>query len=227
VEETMNLDRIVSTDGQASPIAGLHVTPTAPLPFISGFVVKSFVLERKQGNVIVYNSPGVTAAAREILHFGRPSRLLVNHWHEALYPAPELDTPIFVHEHDRAQTERSLPVAGTFTGRGMIDDDIEVIPTPGHTAGSTMFLWHSGEHRFLFPGDTIWIQDGQWKVAVLGESDRAAYLDSLALIRDVDFDVLVPWASEQNVPQLDIVSRSQVQEQIGQIIARVQNGADQ
>ena len=223
----MSLDRIVSTDGLESPIAGLHVTPTAPLPFLSGFVVKSFVLERKQGNVIVYNSPGVTAAARDILDLGRPSRLLVNHWHEALYPAPRLDIPIFVHEHDRAQTERSLPVAGTFTGRGMIDDDIEVIPTPGHTAGSAMFLWTCCAHRFLFPGDTIWIQDGQWKVAVLGESNRAAYLDSLALIRDLDFDVLVPWGSEQNAPHVDIVNRSQVQQRIGQIIARVQHGADQ
>jgi hypothetical protein len=225
VEETMN--RVASTDGLEQPIAGLHVTPTAPLPFLSGFVVKSFVLERRQGNIIVYNSPGVTAAARDILQLGRPSRLLVNHWHEALYPAPQLDIPIFVHEHDRAQTERSLPVAGTFTERGMIDDDIEVIPTPGHTAGSTMFLWKCGAHRFLFPGDTIWIQDGQWKVAVLGESNRAAYLDSLALIRDLDFDVLVPWGSEQNAPHVDIVSRSQVQERIGQIIARVQHGANQ
>ena len=223
----MSLDRIVSTGGLESPIAGLHVTPTAPLPFLSGFVVKSFVLERKQGNVIIYNSPGVTAAARDILHLGRPSRLLVNHWHEALYPAPRLEIPIFVHEHDRAQTERSLPVAGTFTGRGMIDDDIEVIPTPGHTAGSAMFLWKCGAHHFLFPGDTIWIQDGQWKVAVLGESNRAAYLDSLALIRDLDFDVLVPWGSEQNASHVDIVNRSQVQQRIGQIIARVQNGANQ
>lgn len=223
----MSMDAIVSLTSLDSSITGLHMTPAAPLPFMSSVVVRSFVLEREQGNVIVYNSPGVIAAARAIHNLGRPSHLLVNHWHEAMYPAPELDIPVFVHERDRAQTARSLPVASTFTGRGMIGDDLEVIPTPGHTAGSTLFLWNRGGHRFLFPGDSIWIQNGQWKVVVLGESDRAAYLDSLALIRDLDFDVLVPWGSEQDAPAMEIVSRLQVHERITQIIARVQDGANQ
>jgi len=189
----MKLDAMASTTSLESPIARLHATPTAPLPFMSGVAVRSFVLERKQGNIIVYNSPGIAAAARPIRDLGWPSRLLVNHWHEAIYPAPGSDIAVFVHENDRAQTEQSLRVAGDFKGRGWIDDDIEVIPTPGHTAGATMFLWDNGGRRFLFTGDSIWIRNGQWEVVVLGESNRADYLSSLALVRDVDFDVLVPW----------------------------------
>lgn len=114
--------------GLQSSIRGLHATPTAPLPFLSGVVVRSFVLEREQGNIIIYHSPGITAAAREILELGQPARLLINHWHEAMYDAPDLDVPIFVHENDRRQTK--LPIAGTFSKREKIGDDLEVIPTP-------------------------------------------------------------------------------------------------
>ena len=35
---------------------------------------------------------------------------------------------------------------------------------------------------------------------MLESSDRAAYLDSLRLIRDLDFDVLVPWAASADGP---------------------------
>lgn len=79
-----------------SSIRGLHATPTAPLPFLKRVVVRSFVLEREQGDVIVHNAPGITAARRDIMALGRPDRLLVNHWHEAMYDAPDLDVPIVV-----------------------------------------------------------------------------------------------------------------------------------
>jgi hypothetical protein len=35
----------------------------------------------------------------------------------------------------------------TFSGRHRLDDDFEVIPTPGHTSGATADLWDTGEHR--------------------------------------------------------------------------------
>ncbi|MDR3473062.1 MAG: MBL fold metallo-hydrolase [Devosia sp.] len=209
------------TDLQTS-IPGLYTLPTAPLPFLSGVVVRSFVLERDHGNVIIYNSPGISAAAREIVELGRPDRLLVNHWHEAMYGAPDLDVPIFVHENDRART--SLPIAGTFTKREKIDGDIEVIPTPGHTPGTTMFLWDNGEHRLLFPGDAIWVQGGEWKAVLLGDSDRKTYLASLSLLLDLDFDILVPWGSEEGQPYGYGVTRTEAQENLRMIIDRLRAG---
>ena len=86
---------------------------------------------------------------------------------------------------------------GTFTRRHMLDDDFEVIPTPGHTPGATAYLWDSGQHRFLFTGDTIYLSDGEWVDGLLGSSDRARYVESLRLIRELDFDVLVPWAARR------------------------------
>ncbi|MGK2740348.1 MBL fold metallo-hydrolase [Tepidicaulis sp. LMO-SS28] len=208
--------------GLQSSIPGLHATPTAPLPFLKGVVVRSFVLEREHGNIIIYHSPGIAAAAREILALGRPDRILVNHWHEAMFDAPDLDVPIFVHENDRGQTK--LPIAGTFSKREKIGDDLEVIPTPGHTAGTTMFLWDNGEHRLLFPGDSIWVQGGKWKAVLLDESHRQAYLASLTLLMDLDFDILVPWGNEDGQPYGYGVTRVQAEENLQRIISRLQAG---
>ncbi|WP_172125939.1 MBL fold metallo-hydrolase [Devosia sp. 919] len=213
-----------SDTGLQASIQGLYATPAAPLPFLDGVVVRSFVLQREQGNVVIYNSPGINAAAQEILDMGRPDRLLVNHWHEAMYGAPDLDIPIFVHEDDHAKTK--LPIAGTFPGQQGIADAIEVIPTPGHTAGTTMFLWDNGEHRLLFPGDMIWVQGGEWKAVLLGESDRDAYLASLSRIMDLKFDILVPWGSEEGQPYGYGVTPTEVRENLGRIIDRLRNGED-
>jgi glyoxylase-like metal-dependent hydrolase (beta-lactamase superfamily II) len=64
-----------------------------------------------------------------------------------------------------------VPVAETFGGRETIGEDLEVIPVPGHTPGSTAFLWDGGRHRFLFTGDSVWLDHGEWRAVVL---DRAA-----------------------------------------------------
>ena len=85
----------------------------------------------------------------------------------------------------------------------MFEDDFEVIPTPGHTPGATAYLWDSGQHRFLFTGDTIYLHQGEWSRRMLESSDAGAYVESLELIRELEFDVLVPWAASGG----DAVSR--------------------
>ena len=40
-----------------------------------------------------------------------------------------------------ARINRTVPIDGQFEQRETIADDLEVIPTPGHTSGTTMFLW--------------------------------------------------------------------------------------
>lgn len=210
------------TTGLQSTIRGLYGTPTAPLPFLDGVVVRAYLLERPQGNVILYNAPGIGAAADEIREMGRPERLLMNHHHEAMYGAPGLDVPAWIHEADRPRVD--MPVAGTFAGRHMIGDDLELIPTPGHTPGTTMFLWDTGDHRILFPGDSLWVQGGEWKAVVLGDSDRAAYLDSLAALKEVAFDILVPWGVEAGEPYGYAVTRDEATAKLDRIIARLRAG---
>lgn len=213
------------TSPLAAPTDGLLATPSARLPYQHDVLLRSFVLERPAGNVIVYNSPGVTEAADAIRGLGGASRLLINHAHESMYGAPGLDVPVYVHERDRVEVGRSLPIAGTFTERRMIDDDLEVIPTPGHTPGTTSYLWDDGDRRFLFTGDFIWIEHGEWKAVVLDEGLRSTYVDSLRLVRGLDFDVLVPWGTTEDGPSYGLVdSTREIHDRIDAIIDRVQSG---
>ena len=214
-----------SSPSLEQPFEGLHATEPTRLPFGPNLQVRSFLLECPRGNLLVYNAPGITAAASEIGELGGATRLLVNHAHEGMYEAPEIQVPVFVHERDRDELAHSLPVEGTFAERQMIDDDVEIIPIPGHTPGTTAFIWDNGSHRFLFTGDTLTSESGQWRAAVLGSSDRAAYVDSLALIRELDFDVLVPWAAVEGERYLDLVTRSEIEDHIDELVARVRAGA--
>jgi hypothetical protein len=208
----------------AAPIEGLLATPTARLPYQANVLLRSYVLRRPAGNVVVYNSPGVSACAREIEALGGASRLLVNHEHEAMYGPPDLDVPIYVHDRDRAAAESALSVSGVFTERQMIDDDIEVIPTPGHTPGTTSYLWDDGRRRFLFTGDFIWTEHGEWKAVLLDPGQRQAYLDSLATVRELDFDVLVPWGVTEGDPCVVETSRHDMRSRVLAIIERLEAG---
>ena len=138
-----------------------------------------------------------------------------------------MTAPLFVHENERATVAMTRHVRGTFSRRHMLDEDFEVIPVPGHTSGATAFLWDSGEHRLLFTGDTIYLRDGEWVAALLdGTSDRAAYIESLGLIRELDFDVLVPWAATRGREHYALTSRRDARRRIDAIIERLRGGED-
>ena len=58
---------------EATPFAHLHATPPARLPYQADVLVRSFVLERAAGTVVVYNSPGVSDAMAGAADNGRAS----------------------------------------------------------------------------------------------------------------------------------------------------------
>ena len=181
-----------------TPLPRLYATAPEPLPFAPSLLIRAFVLEREAGNLLVYAAPTVGAAAPAIEALGGVTRQYLNHWHETSFGGSGGGggAPVYVHADDRAAAEDSVRIDETFSDRTRLDDDFELIPTPGHTPGATAFLWDSGEHRLLFTGDSVYLRDGEWVAAVLeGSSDRAAYIDSLELLRELEFDALVPWAA--------------------------------
>jgi glyoxylase-like metal-dependent hydrolase (beta-lactamase superfamily II) len=194
---------------------GLHASPPEPLPFAPSLQIRAFLLEREAGNLLVYST---TTASGDVW------RQYLNHGHEASFAAGAVKAPLFVHAADRAAVEETMDVRAAFSRRHMLDDDFEVIPTPGHTPGATAYLWQSGGQRFLFTGDTIYLRDGEWRAAVLPSSDRGAYLESLVLLRELDFDVLVPWASSG--PYYARTDRADARRRIDAIIDHVWQRAD-
>jgi glyoxylase-like metal-dependent hydrolase (beta-lactamase superfamily II) len=131
-----------------------------------------------------------------------------------------------VHENDLAHTAERTHVDGTSSARHAVDDDFEAIPIPGHTSGATAYLWENGGHRFLFTGDSIFLKEGRWVVAVLESSDRDSYMESLELIRDLDFDVLVPWAATGGHLYHVVTTKADARRNIAAILERVRRGED-
>jgi glyoxylase-like metal-dependent hydrolase (beta-lactamase superfamily II) len=196
-------------------IPGLHAATPEPLPFAPSVHIRAFLLERARGNILVYSTTGLEADA---------ARHYLNHSHEAMFGAARLDAPLFVHERERAAVEEHMHVRGTFSRRHTLDEDFEVIPTPGHTPGATAFLWDSGGHRALFTGDTLFLDGAEWIAAVLPSSDRAAYVESLELIRELEFDVLVPWAASAGEPYHAVTSSAAARRRIDAVIERLRHG---
>lgn len=212
-------------DELTEQLPGLFSTPSVAMPFVDGQQLRSYVIEAEQGPVVIYNSPGIDAASGAIMALGRPVRLLVNHWHEAMYGTPKLGAPTYVHERDRRQAEKSMRIDGTFDRREKLGEDLEVIPSLAHTAGASMFLWDSGEHRFLFPGDSFWNDNGTWRAVILGESNRQAFIETLELMRDLDFDVLVPWNALDNASPYESVTPEERTSQVDNLLGRIRDGA--
>ena len=174
---------------------GLYATPTTELPFDKRFRFKSFVLERSEGNIVIFHSGRIDEAADDIQSLGGADRVLMNHEHESLGGQTHFDAPYYIHQDDKEAVTDTLQVAGTFKDREQLYDDLEVIPAPGHTPGTTLYLWDNGEHRYLFTGDFLCYDGDEWRTVVLPSSDREQSIKSLEMIRDLDFDALVPWVS--------------------------------
>jgi glyoxylase-like metal-dependent hydrolase (beta-lactamase superfamily II) len=217
----LNYERAVGR----SPVDGLVATRPEPLPFAPSHHIRAFLLRREPGNILVYSVPKLESDAAQIGAGGGISRWYLNHWHEAMFASEWVSAPLFVHEGEREQVaKRAGAVRGTFSRRHTLDDDFEVIPTPGHTGGATAYLWDTGKHRLLFTGDTIYLRDGEWVAAVLDSSDRDAYLDSLELIRELDFVVLVPWAASAGDPYYAVTDAADARRRIDAIVDRLRRG---
>ncbi len=193
-----------------SVIPDLYASDPSPLPFAPAQGVRAFLLRRDAGNLLVYSAPTVDAGA--VAALGGATRILIGHWHETEFGggaevAAALGAPL--------SGERAAPVEPP-------GDDVRVIPIPGHTPGATAYLWRGA----LFTGDSIYIDDGEWVAAVLESSDRAAYLESLERLRELDFELLVPWAASLDGPYAAATGRDDARRRIDAIIARVRAGGD-
>ena len=159
--------------------------------------VRSFLLERDHGNVLVYGSetaPALAADAPGSTSTTGTSRCSAS---SRTSPAP----PALVHEADAVQVAtRAGIVPVTFAVRHELGEGFELIPTPGHTPGATAYLYEP--RRAPLPVHRRHDLPARRRVGRRCPrlSDRVAYVESLALLRSLEFDVLVPWAARAGEP---------------------------
>ena len=183
--------------------------------------IRAFLLRREGGNLLVYRSASLEQDVEAVRDLGGVWRQYLNHRHEASpacdWVAGTFGAPLHVHREDAGAASEVCGVAATFSGRHRVGEDFEVIPIPGHTDGATAFLWSTGEHRVLFPGDTIFFGEG-------GVGDRRKYVQSLELLRSLDFDLVVPGITVEGEPYHWFVEKTEAERRIDGLIEQVRRG---
>ncbi len=212
-------------------IPKLHASAPEPLGFGPSLEIRAFLLEREGGNLLIYRSEALKREADEANDLGGVSRQYLNHHHEASpacdWVAETFGAPLHVHEEDASEASKVCNVDEIFSERHKLDKDFEVIPIPGHTSGATAFLWDTGQHRVLLTGDTVFFVRGRWRAAVLdGVSDREHYIESLELIRTLDFDLVVPGIAPAGEPYYASVDEAEARRHIDDILERLRSGKD-
>ena len=204
---------------------GLYATRPEPLPVGRSTTLRAFLCRRQAGNVLVYGSPAVPAEAQAIADLGGAWRHYLGHGHESEFVTePPAAEAVLIHERDSAELARRVGRVETFSADHLVGDDFEVIPIPGHTPGTTAYVWDSGHERVLFSADTIFLRDGEWQVALLSSSDRDAYVESLERIRELEFDLLAPWIAGAGQVYWTRTNRADRHRRVDAILRQIEGG---
>lgn len=94
---------------------------------------------------------------------------------------------------ESATIGKHSPIHVPLAERHRDGNGVEVIPTPGHTPGSTCYLVEGADGRYLFTGDTMFVgDDGTWSTFVIpGVGDATAMTESLRLLATLEPDVVI------------------------------------
>lgn len=166
----------------------------SPFP---GLTTHAYLLTRDDGNVLFY-STGHQHEIDRMAELGGVSYHLLSHQDELG------DTINTVHRRfgaqfgghirEREEFARIRHPDILFDDRETILGNVEVIPTPGHTLGSTCFQVSSPNgKRYLFTGDTLFMaRSGEWQAGFIkGVSNREELRSSLVILGALEPDVVI------------------------------------
>ncbi|MGQ0593813.1 MAG: MBL fold metallo-hydrolase [Gammaproteobacteria bacterium] len=166
----------------------------------------AYLLVRDEGNVLFYSS-GHSDDHQHIQELGGITRQYLSHRDEAGPPLVRIRqrfcSKLCCHRLEEKAVSEACPVDLTFQTREIHLGDIEVIPTPGHTEGSTCFLVKSPHGKtYLFTGDTIFPSNNSWETFVMPKAggSQSDLKDSLKLLRSLEPGVVISSASVGRFP---------------------------
>jgi glyoxylase-like metal-dependent hydrolase (beta-lactamase superfamily II)/ferredoxin len=155
----------------------------------------SYLIVRPEGNVLV-DSPRFTGSlVRRIEELGGIRLMFLTHRDDVADHAKfraHFGCERILHRADVTRGTRDAEIQPEGTNPVELDDEITLIPVPGHTAGSTCLLYRD---RFLFTGDHLaW--DGVRERLVAWRDvcwyDWGEQTESLKRLRDYRFEWVLP-----------------------------------
>ena len=122
----------------------------------SSFGAASYLIRRPAGNVLVDSPRFTRPLARQIEALGGVRWMFLTHRddvadHEQW--AARFEAERVMHRDDITQRTSAVERAVTGADATPLDEDLLIIPTPGHTRGHAVLLYRN---RFLFSGDHLW-----------------------------------------------------------------------
>ncbi|QOC23258.1 MBL fold metallo-hydrolase [Wenzhouxiangella sp. AB-CW3] len=167
-------------------------------PF-EGLKTHAYLLTRSDGNVLFYNT-GHVDELDPIARLGGVSRQYLSHEDELGDTlntiAERFGSKLVGHRAERESWRKVRAPDEVYDRRGLHLGNIEVIPTPGHSPGSTCFLVESPTGKtYLFTGDTIYLgSDNRWRAGFIEsaheEKDKPVLAESLKLLRGLNPDLV-------------------------------------
>jgi hydroxyacylglutathione hydrolase len=168
-------------------------TPDSPAP---GLTTHAYLWTPEGGrNVLFYGTAG-EVDLDEIERLGGIGDQYLSHQDEVSATlatiADRFGASLHVHAAEAHVAAQHRPPDITFERRHVDGNGIEVIPTPGHSPGSTCFVVDGHAGRYLFTGDTILVgRDGRWFAGnVPGVSDPVDLAASLELLAGLEPDLV-------------------------------------
>ena len=165
------------------------------------------------GQNILFYSPGSDQDFDRLEQLGGVARQYLSHQDEAgpmlRTVAGHFGSRLYAPAAEAAEIGAHAPIDTAVSERGVDDAGVEVIPTPGHTPGSTCYLvpGHNGR-RYLFTGDTLLRYAEGWRVGYIpGYSDKDGLFAALDTLATVQPDMVVSSAFVNGTPGYHHVDR--------------------
>ncbi len=173
----------------------LWQTPSfSPFP---GLTTHSYLWAPANGENVLFYSPGDTADFDALAELGGVAHQYLSHQDEAgpmlRRVAERFGARLHAPAADLGGIEEHATPDVLLAERGSDAQRVEVIPTPGHTPGSTSFVvTGDGEERYLFTGDTLFRgASGNWHAGFIpGMSDADDLRAALAVLADTAPDLV-------------------------------------
>lgn len=157
----------------------------------------AYFLRRPAGNALFYNT-GNDGDLEKIAELGGIRFQLLSHRDES---GPSLNRIKDRFGSRLCCSALEAPVVGkdatvdiTFQAEDHHLGDIDIIHTPGHTAGSICFFYKSPYGKaYLFTGDTIFQSNGKWATLVFPKAggSKASLAESLLRLRELKPDIVM------------------------------------
>jgi glyoxylase-like metal-dependent hydrolase (beta-lactamase superfamily II) len=143
---------------------------------------------------------GVAAAVISDRHLGgAATNQIAAHFGSTIY-CSAIEAKAMGHRVNAVTIDHILPFERT-----TIEGDVLLVPTAGHTAGQFSTLVEVEGAKILFTADFVWREQGRWRP---GNHSRKKMKPSFDGLRDLAFDVVVPWTgygqTEMFVPIPDV-----------------------